>query len=867
MPQHIHEGSVVKVRAKVSKGEAKASDFKFKFLKDGKEFKQEPGQAPKARPDNETADKRELTDEGWIEASCTLPDVEADKDSYQMTYQVVHGSETKTDFPSFTVWPKTGTLKVKNAKEPAKGLPHFEFKLMQGGKQMGDARNVLQEDGSIKFDLAAGNGFSIDPVTPWKIPTDGWETQTGRNRVCKGDVDFKADFLAPLKGSVKQYVNLASDPAAATVGQDGIGRVIRIKVGVEGDADRPAEKKLARAGMVVHVRVTFGPGAGGTYEKSLRTDTAAKTEVKNELELSGATGPDASNVYKAKVTLKADGTGEMKVYLGLSGGDTCKIEIAGSDRFLTEATVAADAVLTVTNWRKLYYELLAPDFYETRELEAWDDPATKTNHKDFPSTARAKLKAIGDSCFIEYVFQAIHVFTAASAPNEAASLSKRFLEIGASEDPAYILTDYTMRRMPTGAAWARTKAGLSNYVKLCDQNYYWETSTARKHYLNANVTAKKHTVPMAGLDGYFIPISGYGGGTGAFSVKLALDGAPGFNWTAKVDLDACKTEIEAVQDSRVPPTQTGKERKTLTVREANQNAETEVEFVQPKVGDIPKEVSAAAKLALEQWLTARFAANLLRAHGNKISLTVVSESGNDRRDARHRNVVKVLNDKLAQLRTSHSISVHPGLDNSGVPLKGTLTRAVVNMAESTRQGIVIDMPDAAPGDPGKLAGAMDKTHCPIKIECWIESHSEALGLCEGADVLACFSKAQGAVDVCTTLHELGHSYGMTVFTAGDKPAKGMARPKKITEAETVDRYKDVGTLGNYYDAHEHSGSHCAFGLSDDQKNLGDYQAAGYSAAAKCIMFGSGGRNRVFCPQCQDLIRGTNLTVLPVVPGS
>jgi hypothetical protein len=873
MSNHILEWSTLKVRARVSTAGAKPADFQFHFFKDGKEFDQMPGQEPKGREGSESSDKQELTSQGWVEASLPLPLVDDDKEKYVLTYTVTHGKETKTDLPSFTVWPKQGTLKVKDVKDPAKGLKGFQFKLMQGGKQQGEVKTVTKDDGTYKFDLQAGNGFSIDPVVPYKIAEAGWEKETGRNRVCKADFDFEADFLAPLKGAVRQYVNLASDPTTATAGQDGAGSVLRIKVGVKGDSDKPAEAKLFKPGMIVHVRVTFGPAAGsGGIEKSLRADPAAKTEIKNELDLSGMAAAGTPNAFKAKVTLKPDGTGEMKAYLGLAGGDVCKVEIAGSDRFLKDNSVAADAALTITNWRKLYYELMAPDFFAARELDSRADPVTKTTHLDYPPAALGKLKEIGDSCFIEYVFEAVHTFTAANAPIGAATMSKRFLEMGNSEDLAYVLTDYTMNVLPTGVAWAATKAGISNFIKLCDDNYYWMdtesdgSANARKSYSSPPVTAKKHSIPMAAFNGYFIPISGLGSGTGEFSVKIADPGTPGFKWRALVDMDFCKTKVEAIVPARTPG-QDGKHRRVIKVKEVNQDQETEIEFLQPKIGNITKDVTAPQKAALEKWLTDRFAPAALKRHGNKISITIASESGNSRRDDRHNAVKTIVETKLNQLKASHAISVHPGLTDAGVARSGTLSQACVNMGESTRSKIVIDLPDAAPTDPGTLAGVMSAAECPVKIECFIEVHEGAAGLCERADVLAIFSKATAREAVCTTLHELGHSYGMTVFTNRDKPPVGMARPKSVAQAEPVARYKATGSKGNYYDQHGHSGSHCGFGLTDTDKNAASFDTASITSRARCIMFGSTEVDRVFCPQCVDLIRGANLKALPVVAGS
>jgi len=863
MADHILEGTTIKVRAKVSKGVANPADFQFKFFKDGAEVQQQASQSPEAGEENASV----ASEPGWVEAKFTVPNVDDTAEKYILTYKVSHGSETKEDFPAFTVWPKSGSLKVVNAKNGSKGLPGFRFKLMQAGRQQGEIRRVTKDDGTYNFDLHPGHAFSIDPVPPYKIPDGGWTTQTGRNRECKGDFDFEAAFLEPAPGAIKQYVNFIKDPTTLDVGRDGFGPVVRIKVGVKGDSDKSPDQRLGRAGMKIHVRATFGPKKGsGRTEKSTRSDDTYKTEIKDELDLSETSGPDADNIYKSKITLKDDGTGEMKVHLGLAGGDTCKIEIAGSDRFLNENTVSADATITFTNWRKLCYELLAPDFYEARELVDRVDPVTSTTHKDFPPAALAKLKELGDSCFIEYQFEAFHTFQKDDAPVGAAELTKKFLEIDSTNKPAYILTDYTIDTDPNGfAGWADTQPDITNYIKLCDANYYWEDTSARKHYLG-DATTRRHTIPV--LDGYFIPVSGNGDGTGAFSVTESDGGAEGFKWTAKVDLNSCKTVVDPIESNR--PRVAGNSKsdyRIVKVKEINQNEQTEIEFVKPgRLSHVDTTVTDEQKQELEQWLTDRFAPDTLRAHRNKISIRITGETGNTRRDDRFNAVKTIVETKLNALKGTHSISVHPGLDGSGNPRTGTLTRHDVNMTESNRTRIVLDLPHLTPTDPGSFVGPMGTTKCPITIECYIEAHDEGLGLCRGKKVLACFAKANAAVDVCTTMHELGHSYGMAVFTTEDKPPKGMATPKKITETETEARYKTNGTKGHAYDQKNHSGSHCAHGLSDTQKASADYMLLPGSAA-KCIMYGQGGANRTFCPQCIDLIRGSNLTVLPVVPGT
>lgn len=863
MTQHIHEGSKVKVRARICDGVASATNVTFVFAKDGAEFERIPAQLPSAEA---------LGDRGWVEAEVTAPEVDAAAVNYELSYKVELADRTIDDLPAFTVWPATGTIVVKPATAEHQDMKGFRFRVKQNSAAQGEDKRVSEADGTYQFDLIAGHAFTIEALPPYEITE--WVKQDGHERECKATMKFEADFFAPQAGAIKQYVNIApADLTAADLGRDGKGSAVIIQLGVKGDPDRAEADKYGKPGLIVHARVSFGPKLGnGGIEKSTRDDSAYKTEVKQELQVTEIAGPDPDKVYTGKLELKADGTAELKVYLGLAGGDICKVEIAGTDTFLSDASVAADAILTFTNWRKSYYELLAPDFYIARELE--DVDVGGVVHRDYPAAARTKLTALGDAVFIEYTWMSTHAFAVAAAPN-GTILSKRFLEIDGSNDDAYVLTDYTMRQMPAGAAWQRTHASLTNYIKLCDANYYWERSGAafphnRTRFRVDTDTVKKPLTVRATARGYFIPVSGLGssgGGTGAGSVWTPT-GAPGIAWKAKIVADNYKTVIDPITEAR-PPDTPGQETRTLTLSESNQNpAACTVTFTQGAVGHIPTAVSAADRARIEGWVQALFVRAQLEAHGNKVSVTLSGGTGSDRKDARFNAVKAIVQAKLDALANTHRVALHPGLDN-GAPRQGVLALNAIDMTTSTRQQCVVELPAAAPTDPGSFVGPASATKCPIALDTYIEAHNEALGLCEGADVLAVFHRSQGAIDVCVTMHELGHSYGQAVYdgSGGDKPPKGMAKPKKVTEAETEARYQTNGNNGQVYIRKDHSGSHCAYGLSDAQKAGASYQAPGYSGAAACVMFGSGGVNRDFCPQCVDLIRGANLTAIPNVKGS
>jgi hypothetical protein len=103
--------------------------------------------------------------------------------------------------------------------------------------------------------------------------------------------------------------------------------------------------------------------------------------------------------------------------------------------------------------------------------------------------------------------------------------------------------------------------------------------------------------------------------------------------------------------------------------------------------------------------------------------------------------------------------------------------------------------------------------------------------------------------------------GQTVYSGIYLPPKGLAVPKKTGEADTD--YAHNGAKGHVYVGKGHSGSHCAYGLSDLEKASGNYGGKG----GTCIMFGensgSGASLAVtgFCPQCEAYIKSRDLSDL------
>lgn len=181
---------------------------------------------------------------------------------------------------------------------------------------------------------------------------------------------------------------------------------------------------------------------------------------------------------------------------------------------------------------------------------------------------------------------------------------------------------------------------------------------------------------------------------------------------------------------------------------------------------------------------------------------------------------------------------HPGLDSSGKPRNGTVSRSWINASNMAWLKITL------PPEIASFVGAASDTKCPVVVKFTVRTAFEINGSAAGVEQTMVFKGDKPAAMACTICHELAHSMGLTVFGSGPykrPPPAGIKSPKAVPK-------------GTMYTGKGHTGSHCADGLSDDERKLASY---GDVTSGKCIMFGSGGedppRRTKFCDTCLEIL--------------
>lgn len=821
-----------------------------------------------------------------------VPDeVAADKTHHVMTYHaVVDGEEYKTT-DEIHIWPKKAKLTTLN-EAGDKPLPGVRFWVLQNKEKYPKSDDPMMPQlppyktagnpAVFEFPLKAGYAFALEACEPFEFVADPEKNGTAlRDLKVKAKLNFEAEFVTPKRpadGNLKQWVNLPGD--AVKKGTDGLGNEIEVTVGVKGDRNEATgaavPNPLGGAGVFVFVKVKFsGPGGKKSKRNSPKTELVAGLNLSDRVAVKEA-ATDLQWEYTGKVELKeAGGVGKFKINVGYAGGDTCEIKIGST-------ATCGDATLTLTNWRKLWYEIMAPDFMDLAERDMPDG----SKAWDFVPTGLTNIKTSGDATFIEYELFKGHKFTEAEAltANPGSVMKREFFERTAGPAKVYILTDYSFTKYPKN--FDKGKGTRATHVKGCDINLYnngpgGDGRDADKT-LYDQCTAEEKDIDIWGTFRgiYWHPVSAYGGGTGGDTIK-------DITWQAdiadpSVYMQKPTVEFAPDEDTATGDTDKGKTR-AITLTEATLSGIGIVRYESPMIGNIPTTLDATRKAAIDSFLTPMLTIAKLRPKGNVLKFKISAEKGNQRREDRIQAIKDYITTKVAS--DAPLVPVHPGLDDAGVARLGTLAWAgAIDIDNSHHHKFRVKLPKSPGGTaehlkilPGDFVGALSATKCPVGVWIEFEPQHSANGMAgQGAQKGEMLLKWGINCPLCITdtfLHELGHQYNMAVVATGtgdhqwhdaDNPqAPGISTPKTVVETE-VAPYIHVGTKGHAYSGKNHSGPHCAYGLTDDHKDEPNYHNV---PSGTCTMFGSGPRDDSqrkrlrFCPQCQDLLRARDLRAL------
>jgi hypothetical protein len=198
---------------------------------------------------------------------------------------------------------------------------------------------------------------------------------------------------------------------------------------------------------------------------------------------------------------------------------------------------------------------------------------------------------------------------------------------------------------------------------------------------------------------------------------------------------------------------------------------------------------------------------------------------------------------------------HPGV-SAGKPKGGS---AGVAIELVTKESFKVQLT----GDAAALVGPASKTHCPIKVTWKWTTADPYNGSAGGGRQLMNLLRPERPV-ACTICHELGHSMGMVVLEKATDSTRVPKGDPSVFQRKPPDGlpYPDPVPDGDAYDGHDHTGSHCASGLTKAEKS-GDHYGG---LKGLCIMFGEGGDETnptrdSFCDSCAKILKARNLADL------
>jgi len=329
--EDIFEGSRITLFDDAITGHKDGAAVTFHILKGG---------VPFARVDTKVQN-------GRCSAQWEAPPVDDRLDSYHLSFhEEIDGRTYKID-RTYTVWPRWVHLEVLRDDDGAR-FPYFEFRVDNAGdlsqrlsNHQGECRVYLSKPAPVAFAAVAPGNFTV------------WVNDKGRRRTVKAERRYPAEFVAPVKPStgdtITQYVNLSTQ----NHGLDAHGSTVRVTVGAQGDQKRALHERHGRPGDVIYLKAVFN-------RNTPRSTPACTLAAVEHLETSEA---GLLKTATAQVRLGPERTASFLLELGLSGGDTCVLQVG-----TTKA--CADATLRFLNYRRIYYQLTYPNDLSKPSLDA-----------------------------------------------------------------------------------------------------------------------------------------------------------------------------------------------------------------------------------------------------------------------------------------------------------------------------------------------------------------------------------------------------------------------------------------------------------------------------------------------------------------
>jgi hypothetical protein len=540
----IYENTNLTVKARIDKGDVESiEEVTFKFLNDGKQFEE------KAVAVSSGEDSGGQTVVSHVVKAPPVPD---DRYFYYLDYHYFYkvknadgSSESLQSFPASRIMVFARTAQLKVVDKDGKAFHGFEFRVEQDGRLgepcktlAGDTPNAKGESipaGSCEFNLGLAVGFRVVPCPPYQILED--VKADGRKRELKGAVGFRARFVAPQKGTIRQFVNFEAESR----GQTGFGDRVTVELGVHPE-DLPYLDGIEKP--AVYFRARFGPDADSAVAKSERDDDKHPTKILKPSDSDTSVTieeKEAKKKYQGKVELK-DGTGQLVASLGVAGGDTCTIEISGVEKFLTDASLPADATLQFENWRRVHYELMVPNILKD-QLDA--------SSSDFAPEVREWIDELGRLLFIEFVHDGTQVFDAVANADYGTLAPRQFFGLPeTAAGVAYVLSGRNWRKPPKGLDWADRHPGKTLCIAGCDAILKWREDTQ-----DEKAGTKDLSGTLKEATGSINVVEKFGGFLMPFSGHDAKAGVEGIHWTADIGKDdaVCKIKPElSIKEVRAP---------------------------------------------------------------------------------------------------------------------------------------------------------------------------------------------------------------------------------------------------------------------------------------------------------------------------